>query len=83
MGLVRQVINEQNEEKILDYVKRYIDSKCVTVKYVGNYIIIDVQSPSYFEEFGFGKSEGLAIKDKLRKNGFSSIGVGEYVKKIK
>ena len=75
-------MNEQNESKILDYIEPYLDSKSVKVKHIGDYLIVDVQSPSYFEEFGFGKGEGLAIKDKLRKNGFMSIGVGEYAKKI-
>ena len=77
-----KIMNEQNEKKILDYIGPYIDSECVTVKYVGDYIVIDVQSPGYFEEFGFRKGEGLVIKDKLRKNGFMSTGVGEYIKKI-
>jgi len=77
-----KIMNEQNERKILDYIGPYIDSECVTVKYVGDYIVIDVQSPGYFEEFGFRKGEGLVIKDKLRKNGFISTGVGEYIKKI-
>jgi hypothetical protein len=79
MGL----LNEQDESKILDYIKPYLDSKSVTIKYIGSYLMIDVQSPEYFGEFGFGKGEGLVIKDKLRKNGFMSIGVGEYIKKIK
>lgn len=77
-----KIMNEQNERKILDYIGPYIDSECVTVKYVGDYLVIDVQSPGYFEKFGFSKGEGIVIKDKLRKNGFMSTGVGEYIKKI-
>ena len=77
-----KIMNEQNERKILDYIRPYIDSECVTVKYVGDYIVIDVQSPGYFEKFGFRKGEGIVIKDKLRKNEFISTGVGEYIKKI-
>ena len=79
----RLIVNEQEDRKILDYIGPYLESESVTVKYVGDYLVIDVQSPGYFYEYGFDKGVGNLIKNKLRKNGFISTGVGEYIKKIK
>ena len=78
--IVSRVINEN---RIYDYVKPYLESGCVTTKNVGDYLVIDVQSPGYFEEFGFDGGEGLKIKSMLRKDGFMSTGVGEYIKKVR
>ena len=44
--------------------------------------MVDVESPSYFESEGFDKDTGIRIKGKLRKNGFMSTGVGEYIMKL-
>ena len=77
---IRGVIKEGIE--ILDDLKPYMESGCVSVKYKGDYVVVDVESPSYFESEGFDKDTGLRIKSKLRKNGFMSMGVGQYIKKL-
>ena len=78
--IIRGVIKEGID--ILDDLKPYMDSGCVSVKYKGDYVVVDVESPSYFESEGFDKDTGLRIKSKLRKNGFMSMGVGQYIKKL-
>ena len=81
--LTRIVSRVINENKIYNYVEPYLESECVTTKNVGDYLVIDVQSPGYFEEFGFDRGEGIKIKNILRKEGFMSTGVGEYIKKVR
>ena len=78
--IIRGVIKEGID--ILDDLNPYMDSGCVSVKYKGDYVVVDVESPSYFESEGFDKDTGLRIKGKLRKNGFMSMGVGQYIKKL-
>jgi hypothetical protein len=78
--IIRGVIKEGID--ILDDLEPYMDSGCVTVKYKGSYVVVDVESPGYFESEGFDKDTGIRIKSKLRKNGFMSTGVGEYIKKL-
>lgn len=78
--IIRGVIKEGID--ILDDLEPYMESGCVSVKYKGDYVVVDVESPSYFESEGFDKDTGLRIKSKLRKNGFMSTGVGEYIKKL-
>jgi hypothetical protein len=76
--IVHRIINENMD---YDYIKPYMDSGCVSFRETKNYLIVDVQSPSYFEEFGFDQNDGKQIKDKLKRDGFMSTGVGEYVKR--
>ena len=78
--IIRGVIKEGID--ILNDLEPYMESGCVSVKYKGDYVVVDVESPSYFESEGFDKDTGLRIKSKLRKNGFMSTGVGEYIKKL-
>ena len=83
--IVQKVIEEGRDIDILDDLEPYLDSGCVTIKYRGDYIVVDVESPSYFESEGFDKDTGIRIKSKLRKNGFMSMmsmGVGKYIKKL-
>jgi hypothetical protein len=80
--IIQGVIKEGRDNDILDDLKPYMDSGCVSVKYRGDYVVVDVESPSYFESEGFDKDTGLRIKSKLRKNGFMSMGVGQYIKKL-
>jgi hypothetical protein len=82
INIIRGVIKEGRDNEILDDLKQYMDSECVSVKYRGGYVVVDVQSPGYFEWCGFDRDTGLKIKSKLRKNGFMSTGVGQYVKKL-
>jgi len=79
---MKYIITEQQQENIInDYLEKYIESGCVTIKRTSKYIIVDVQSPTYFEEFGFDKSELSKIKNLLKKNSFQ-YSFGEYIKKI-
>lgn len=78
--IIRGVIKEGID--ILDDLEPYMESGCVSVKYKGDYVVVDVESPGYFESEGFDKDTGIRIKSKLRKNGFMSTGVGEYIKKL-
>jgi hypothetical protein len=78
--IIRGVIKEGID--ILDDLKPYMESGCVSVKYTGSYVVVDVESPGYFESEGFDRDTGIRIKSKLRKNGFMSTGVGEYIKKL-
>ena len=80
--IIRGVIKEGRDNDILDDLKPYMDSGCVSLKYKGDYVVVDVESPSYFEWEGFDRDTGLRIKSKLRQNGFMSMGVGQYVKKL-
>lgn len=75
------ITEEQSESLIFSYLEKYLDSECVKMKRTSDYFIVDVESPSYFEEHGFDKSDGSKIKGFLRKNNFMSTGVGEYVRK--
>ena len=80
--IIQEVIKEGRGIDILDDLEPYLDSGCVAIKYVGSYVVVDVESPSYFESEGFDKDAGIRIKGKLRKNGFMSTGVGQYVMKL-
>jgi hypothetical protein len=82
INVIKHILVEHEDKVVTDYIKPYMKSDCVTIKYISNYIVIDVQSPSYFEEFGFDGNQGLKIKSFLRKHGYQSIGVGEYAKKF-
>lgn len=75
------ITEEQQENLIIDYLEKYIESGCVTVKRTSKYISVDVQSPTYFEEFGFDVSEPSKIKNMLKKNSFQ-YSFGEYIKRI-
>ena len=80
---MKYIITEEQSEKLIDsYLEKYLDSECVKMRRTSQYLVVDVESPSYFEEQGFDKSEPLKIKSFLRKNNFISTGVGQYVKKI-
>jgi uncharacterized FlgJ-related protein len=79
---MKYIITESQHQNIIhDYLEKYFDSDCVKVKKTRNYIIVDVESPSYFEEQGFDKSDVVRIKNFLKKNSFQ-YGFGEYIKKI-
>ena len=80
--IIQGVIKEGRDNDILDDLKQYMESGCVSVKYKGSYVVVDVESPSYFEWEGFDRDTGLRIKSKLRQNGFMSTGVGQYIKKL-
>ena len=80
--IVQKVIEEGRGIDIIDDLEPYLDSGCVTIKYRGDYVVVDVESPSYFESEGFDKDTGIRIKSKLRKNGFMSTGVGQYIMKL-
>ena len=80
--IVQKVIEENRGIDIIDDLDPYMDSGCVTVKYRGTYVVVDVESPGYFESEGLDKGTGIRIKNKLRKNGFMSTGVGEYIMKL-
>ena len=80
--IIQGVIKEGRGIDILEDLEPYLDSGCVTIKYKGDYVVVDVESPSYFESEGFDKDTGIRIKSKLRKNGFMSTGVGQYVMKL-
>jgi len=82
INVIKQILVEHKDDVVTDYIQPYLDSKCVKIYYTSSYIVIDVQSPSYFEEHGFDRDQGLKIKTFLKKNGYNSIGVGEYAKKI-
>jgi len=82
INVIKHILVEHQNDAVTDYIQPYLDSKCVTIKYYSSYIVIDVQSPGYFEEYGFDRNEGLKIKAFLKKQGYNSIGVGEYAKKI-
>ena len=81
--IIQGVIKEGRGIDILEDLEPYLDSGCVTIKYnLGSYVVVDVESPSYFEWKGFDKDTGIRIKSKLRKNGFMSTGVGQYIMKL-
>ena len=82
INLIKKILIESQDNNVTNYIQPYLDSRCVTIKYYTQYIVIDVESPSYFEEHGFNRNEGLRVKAFLKKNGYNSIGVGEYAKKI-
>lgn len=91
--IVERVISEQSDrptslkdamERInkkfpmFDELGKYIDKKCVIPIRSGNYLIYDVQTPTDFEVAGFNRNDAVAVKAKLRKKGFQSLGVGQY-----
>lgn len=80
--LVKRVILENDDQSIIKFLEPFVDSKCVTYRYTDSFLVIDVESPSYFREKGFDESDPVKIKQKLKKNNFNSIGVGQYAKKI-
>lgn len=81
--LVSKLLKEYDSDTVEKMVEPYLESGAVRIKKVGSYLVVDVESPSYFRMFAFDPIEGLKIKSYLRNNGFSSVGVGEYAKKIK
>lgn len=75
-------LTESLEDELIDnHLKKYIDSGCVKIKKTPNYISIDVESPSYFNEFGFNDIDSVKIKNLLKKHSFQ-YAFGEYIKKI-
>jgi hypothetical protein len=79
---MKYIISEsQQEDLIFNYLEKYVESGCVTIKKTTNYISVDVESASYFEEFGFDRSDVSKIKNMLKKNGFQ-YSFGDYIKKI-
>jgi hypothetical protein len=79
---MKYIITEsQHESLIHDYLEKYVDSGCVRIRKTPNYISVDVESPSYFEDNGFDKSDVSRIKNFLKKNSFQ-YAFGEYIKKI-
>ena len=79
---MKYIITEQQQENLIyDYLNKYIESGCVKIKKSGRYMSVDVESPSYFEEQGFDKSDVIRIKNFLKKNSFQ-YAFGEYIKKI-
>jgi hypothetical protein len=95
--IIKKVISEQSDRPknlkdeisrinakfpMFDELKEYIQKKCILVSHSGDYLIYDVQTPTDFEQAGFNRSDAVAIKNKLRKKGFQSLGVGEYYIKI-
>ena len=79
---MKYIITEQQQENLIyDYLNKYVESGCVKIKKAGRYMSVDVESPSYFEEQGFDKSDVVRIKNFLKKNSFQ-YAFGEYIKKI-
>ena len=75
-------LTESLEDEFIDnYLKKYIDSGCVKIRKTPNYISVDVESPSYFNEFGFDRNDPDKIKNLLKKHSFQ-YSFGEYIKKI-
>ena len=66
--IIQWVIKEGRGIDILEDLEPYLDSGCVTVKYIGDYVVVDVESPSYFEWNGFDRSDAAKIKIFLKKN---------------
>ena len=76
------IITERQQDNLIDsYLEKYIESGCVSIKKLPKYIVINVESPSYFEEFGFDKNDPAKIKSLLKKNSFQ-YAFGEYIKEI-
>lgn len=75
------IIEQQQENLIHNYLEKYLDSGCVSIKRTPNYISVDVESPSYFEDNKFDKSDVSRIKNFLKKNSFQ-YAFGSYIKKI-
>ena len=79
---MKYIITESQQENLIhDYLEKYLDSGCVSIKRTPNYISVDVESPSYFEDNGFDKSDVSRIKNFLKKNSFQ-YAFGNYIKKI-
>jgi hypothetical protein len=76
------IISEsQQEELINNYLDKYVDSGCVSIRKTSKYIGVTVESPSYFEECGFDRDDVTKIKNMLKKHSFQ-YSFGEYIKKI-
>ena len=79
---MKYIITEQQQLKLLDdFLEKYIDSGCVRLKFEGNYLLIDVESPTHFESNGFDRSDAARVKNFLKKNSFQ-YAFGYYIKKI-
>jgi MinD-like ATPase involved in chromosome partitioning or flagellar assembly len=75
--------SDEDTEPVFNAMKPYLNSGCIAYKYLADYLVFDVGSPLDFEDCGFSRSEANKAKEKLRKHGFNSWGVGQYAKKIK
>ena len=70
-------------QPVFNAMEPYLKAGCITYKYLADYLIFDVGAPLDFEDCGFSRSEANKAKDKLRKHGFNSWGVGQYAKKVR
>jgi hypothetical protein len=75
-------LSDEDAEPVFNDMKPYLSAGCIAFKYVSKYLVFDVGSPLDFENCGFSRSDAKKAKDKLRKHGFNSWGVGQYAKKI-
>jgi hypothetical protein len=92
--IVKRVISE-DYDSLDDFLKRYtkkfpmydeleeyINKGCIKFKNSDKYVIYEVGAPYDFVDAGFEREDANRVKSRLRSKGFTSLGMGEFVKEI-
>jgi hypothetical protein len=77
-----EVMNVEIRQYVSNLVEPYLESGAIKTYTMGDYLIVDFETPTYFSSVGFQKSEVHNLKNKLRNKGFLSLRDGKYVKKF-
>ena len=67
---------------LYDELEEYIKKGCIKFKLTDKYIIYEVGAPYDFVDAGFEREDANRVKSRLRSKGFTSLGMGEFVKEI-
>ena len=76
------IISESQQASIIrNFLEPYEESGCVKTKTTSKYMVVDVESASYFKDMGFEERDCSMIKKFLIKNGFI-YSFGDYIKEL-
>ena len=67
---------------LYDELKEYIKKGCIKFRKTDKYVIYEVGAPYDFVDAGFEREDANRVKSRLRSKGFTSLGMGEFVKEI-
>ena len=67
---------------LYDELEEYIKKGCIKFRKSDKYVIYEVGAPYDFVDAGFEREDANRVKSRLRSKGFTSLGMGEFVKEI-
>jgi hypothetical protein len=75
-------MEEETVKYVSELIDPYVDSNAIKFSVQNGYLIIDIETPTFFQSVGFPYKTPHNIKNKLRNKGFLGIGNGKYVRKL-